>query len=202
MDVLLNPNVAYLLLAGGLTFAMLALLNPGTGLLEIIALFMLLLAGFGIYNLPINLWSLGILVIGAVMFVIAVFRSKGNWVFLIVSIAAIMVGSVFLFSGEPWWKPSVNPLLAAVVSLTTGIFFYVAARKVIEARSTTPTHDLNSIIGEVGEAKTAIQAEGSVQVGGELWSACSRERIPPGSLVRVVNREGFILEVQAVEQEA
>lgn len=197
MDVLLNPNVAYLLLAGGLTFAMLALLNPGTGLLEIFALFMLLLAGFGIYNLPINLWSLVLLLVGAAMFVIAVFRPSRNLVFLIVSIVAIMLGSVFLFSGDTWWSPSVDPLLAAGVSLTTGVFFYVAARKVMEARSVTPTHDLNSIIGEVGEAKTTIEAEGSVQVGGELWSAWSRERIPAGTVVRVVKREGFILEVEA-----
>ena len=202
MDFLLDPNVAYLLLAGGLTFAMLALLSPGTGLLEILALFTLLLAGFGIYNLPINLWSLVVMVSGAVMFVVAVFRAKGNWAFLIISIVAIMAGSVFLFSGEIWWKPSVNPLLAAIVSLATGTFFYFAARKVMEARSVIPTHDLNSIIGEVGEAKTVIQSEGSVQVAGELWSAWSRDRIPAGSLLRVVNREGFILEVEAVEPDA
>lgn len=142
------------------------------------------------------------MVSGAVMFVVAVFRAKGNWAFLIISIVAIMAGSVFLFSGEIWWKPSVNPLLAAIVSLATGTFFYFAARKVMEARSVIPTHDLNSIIGEVGEAKTVIQSEGSVQVAGELWSAWSRDRIPAGSLVRVVNREGFILEVEAVEPDA
>jgi membrane-bound ClpP family serine protease len=102
------------------------------------------------------------------MFVVAVFRAKGHWAFLIISIAAIMAGSVFLFSGETWWKPSVNPILAAVVSISSGAFFYFAARKVMEARATVPTHDLNSIIGEVGEAKTAIQAEGSVQVAGSL----------------------------------
>jgi len=202
MDFLVDPNVAYLLLAGGLTFAMLALLNPGTGLLEIVALFMLLLAGFGIYNLPINLWSLLILVAGSVMFVVAVFRSKGNWPILIISIAAIMAGSVFLFSGETWWKPSVDPLLAAIVSIASGSFFYFAARKVMEARATVPTHDLKSLIGEVGEAKTLIQSEGSVQVAGELWSAWSRERIPAGASVRVVDREGFILEVEAVEPDA
>ena len=35
MDFLQNPNVAYLLLAGGLVFAVLALAAPGTGVLEI-----------------------------------------------------------------------------------------------------------------------------------------------------------------------
>lgn len=200
MDILLNPNVAYLLLAGGLIFAMLALLNPGTGLLEIFALFLLLLAGFGIYNLPINWWSLLVLLAGAVMFILAVFRTKKNFLFLIISIVAIMTGSVFLFSGGSWWKPSVDPVLAAMVSVSSGAFFYLATRKILEARAVTPSHDLNSIIGEIGEAKTPIQVEGSVQVAGELWSAWSRNRIPAGSMVRVVSREGFILEVEAIEQ--
>jgi membrane-bound ClpP family serine protease len=35
MEFLQNPNVVYLLLAGGLIFAVLALVAPGTGVLEI-----------------------------------------------------------------------------------------------------------------------------------------------------------------------
>ncbi len=54
MEFLQNPNITYLLLAGGLIFAVLALVSPGTGVLEIGALFILGLAGWGIayYNLP------------------------------------------------------------------------------------------------------------------------------------------------------
>jgi membrane-bound ClpP family serine protease len=56
--------------------------------------------------------------------------------------------------------------------------------------------DISSLIGERGETKTPVQAEGSVQVVGELWSARSEKPIPAGSLVHVVGREGFVLVIE------
>src|SRR3972149_8430146 len=97
--ILLNPNVAYLLLVGGALLAILALLNPGTGLLEVAALILLVLAGWGIYSLPINLGAFGLLLLGVLPFLFA-FRRSGRMVYLGVSIAALVVGSIFLFQGE------------------------------------------------------------------------------------------------------
>jgi membrane-bound serine protease (ClpP class) len=61
-----------------------------------------------------------------------------------------------------------------------------------------PRMDLGKLIGETGEAKTDIHEEGSVQIGSELWSARSNVQIYEGSKVRVIKREGFILEVEPV----
>ena len=61
-----------------------------------------------------------------------------------------------------------------------------------------PSHDMDALIGMVGEARTKIHAEGSVYIGGELWSARSEKSIPAGSSVRVVRREGFSLVVEKV----
>jgi membrane-bound serine protease (ClpP class) len=99
MEILLNPNVAYLLLVSGLLMAVMAVLAPGTGLLEIGAFFALLLAGYGIYNLPINYWALGLVILGMVAFVLAVRRPR-RLAFLVVSILSLVVGSVFLFQGD------------------------------------------------------------------------------------------------------
>jgi len=57
------------------------------------------------------------------------------------------------------------------------------------------------MVGQVGEAKTRIHSEGSVQVSGELWSARSEKPIPTGSAVRVLAREGFILLVEKVKSD-
>ncbi|MBN2549882.1 MAG: hypothetical protein JXB15_12030 [Anaerolineales bacterium] len=198
MDFLLNPNIAYMLLAGGLVFAVLALLSPGTGVLEIGALFALLLAGWSVYNLPFNYWALALLVIGAVLFVSAIRRPK-QVILLLVSILALVVGSAFLFRGETWWTPAVHPALAAVVSLLSASFFWLATRKTLEATLAQPSHDLSILIGAIGEARTRIDEEGSVQVGAELWSARSDRPITKGTQVRVVAREGFVLVVEAEE---
>jgi membrane-bound serine protease (ClpP class) len=95
MDFLLNPNVAYLLLTAGLFFTILAMLSPGTGILEILGLIMLILAGYSIYNLPINWWALLVLLVGFVLFFLAIRRPK-NIAYLAASIAALVIGSAFL----------------------------------------------------------------------------------------------------------
>lgn len=197
-EILLNPNVAYLLLMAGFLIAVLAVLTPGTGLFEIGTLFAWLLAGWSIYNLQINLWALIVLVIGVFPFLLAVRKSK-QLAYLVVSIAALVIGSAFLFPSEDWWRPAVNPLLALVVSGLTGGFFWIVTRKVLEAEQVRPSHDLKALIGAIGEAKTDIHSEGSVQVGGELWTARSERLISEGSEVRVVEREGFILKVEPTQ---
>jgi membrane-bound ClpP family serine protease len=66
----------------------------------------------------------------------------------------------------------------------------------MQAAFTRPSHDLNALVGQVGEAKTKIGDEGSVQVAGELWTARSEKPIKPGTAVRVVRRDGFVLIVE------
>ena len=119
-------------------------------------------------------------------------------VYLGVSIAALVVGSVFLFQGEGL-KPVVNPFLALLVSVLAVGFIWLVVQKTLEADRVRPVHDLKALIDTIGEAKTDIHAEGSVQVSGELWSARSRQPIPVGSKVRVIAREGFILDVEKTE---
>ena len=193
-EILLNPNVAYLLLVAGFTFATLSLLAPGTGLLEIGALFALLLAGWGIYNLPVNFWALGVLLLGVFPFLLAVRRS-GRLTFLGISILALVVGSAFLFRGEGW-RPAVDPVLALLVSVLVTGFFWVVVQKTLEAERARPTHDLDALVGSLGEAKTEVHMEGTVQVAGELWTARSAEPIPDGARIRVIGREGLILDVK------
>ena len=194
--ILLNPNVAYLLLVGGAMLAILAVLSPGTGFLEAAAFILLILAGYAMYNLPINYWALGILLLGVIPFLFAL-RKSGNLIYLGISILALAIGSIFLFQGQGW-RPAVNPVLAIVVSTLSAGFLWLVGRKVIEVESIRPTHDLAALLGEIGEAKTEIYADGSVQVAGELWTARSQQPIPNGSKVRVTGRDGFTLEVEKV----
>jgi membrane-bound serine protease (ClpP class) len=197
-EFLLNPNVAYVALVSGFLLAILALLSPGTGLVEVGGLILMIIAGWGIYNLPVNLWALVILLLGVFPIILAVRRS-GNMIYLLVSIAALVIGSVFLFQGEGW-RPAVDPVLAVVTSGLVGGFFWVVVRSVVEAEYAPHAHDLQALVGRTGEAKTEIKDEGTVQVAGELWTAQSDRRIPEGTAVRVISRQGFILQVEPKEE--
>ncbi len=197
MDILVNPNVVYLLLAIGFFLAILALFSPGTGLLEAGAVIVLLGAGWGVFNnaSSINLWALIVLGIGVFPFLLALRRSRAV-IFLVIAIVAFEVGSVYLFVPHIWWKPQVNPILAGFTIVSTSLFLWFAGLKALEAERRPPTHDLRKLIGQVGEAKTAIHAEGAVQVAGEEWSAWSDDPIPAGVPVKVIRREGLVLKVE------
>jgi membrane-bound serine protease (ClpP class) len=195
MEILLNPNVAYLILMIGVVLAIMALFAPGTGVLEVGALFMLFLAGWVISQQAINLWALLLLVLGVIPFILAV-RKSHRLIYLVFAIIAFVLGSAYLFRGATWWQPGVNPILAVITSLIASGYLWIATTKVLESDRLRPRHDLGRIIGDVGEARTDIYTEGSVQIDSELWSARSSVLIPSGTRVRVVKREGFILEVE------
>jgi membrane-bound serine protease (ClpP class) len=194
MDFLLDPNVAYLFLLAGVLLGLMAIITPGTGLFEVGALFCLALAGYAVYNLSFNLWALIVLVLSIVPFVYAIQKAKREW-FLALSIFGLVVGSVFLFATDGW-RPAVNLPLALISSILYAGFIWIAVRKAMLAAHARPSHDLSTLVGQIGEAKTRIHTEGSVQVAGELWSARSEKSIPNGSPVKVVDREGFVLVVE------
>lgn len=200
MDFLLNPNIAYLILLTGILLGFLAIVTPGTGLLEVGALFCVVLAGYAIYNLSVNWWALLLLLISIGPFLYAVRKPKRE-LYLGVSILLLVIGSVFLFAVDGF-KPAVNPLVALLSSGLVSAFLWIVVRKSVQAASVRPAHDLEGLVGKVGEARTEIDDDGSVFVAGEMWSARSGSNgIPVGSHVRVVRREGFTLVVEIEKAE-
>ncbi len=196
MQILLDPNVAYVVLVLGFLLAFLAVLVPGTGLIEVFALFTLILAAYAIYNLQVNFLALGVLVLGVFPFLLALRRSR-QLIYLALSILALVIGSAFLFV-QNGWQPLVSPVLAVIVSPLVTIFLWITARKALDASLKPPSHHPDRLIGLVGAATTGIDGNGTVQMESELWSARSERFIPAGSEVRVVGREGLTLVVEKV----
>lgn len=194
MDFLLDPNIAYLFLLAGVLLAMLALVTPGTSVFEIGAFFAIALAGYAIYNLSFNWWALAILGLSIVPFVYAI-RKPRRELYLVLAMILLAIGSIFLFPRTEE-QQVVNPLVAAGGSVLVTGFLWIAVRKALEASHALPSHNLEGLIGQLGEAKTMVYEAGSVQVNGELWSARSKTTIPAGSVVRVVRRDGFVLVVE------
>lgn len=197
MEFLLEPNVAYLILLAGVMLGFMAIVSPGTGLFEVGAFFCLMLAGYAVYNLSFNWWALVLLVLSLIPFIYAIQKPKRE-LYLGLSIVLLTVGSVFLFPNSEGII-AVNPFVAITASVLVAGFLWIAVRKSIEASAVRPSHDLDALIGKIGEARTKVLDDGSVQVGGELWSARSETSIPAGSSIRVVRREGFVVTVEKVK---
>jgi membrane-bound serine protease (ClpP class) len=198
MEILLDPNIAYILLVLGSILLLMAIVTPGTHLMEGGAILLLALAGYAIYNLGFNVWALIVLILSLVPFIYSIQKPKRE-LFLALSLLGVIIGSVYLFPSSGW-LPAVNPLVALVVSVLSAGFLWLAVRKGMQAHHARPLQDLSTLIGKTGQAKTRVEEDGSVQVAGELWSARSEKPIPAGSRVRVVSREGFVLLVTPEEQ--
>jgi membrane-bound serine protease (ClpP class) len=197
MDFLINPDIAYVALVIGFALAVMAMTAPGTGLIELFAITILIFAGYEIVNQPFNLWALILLLVGVLPFIYAV-RKSGKWYYLLAAMLAFIIGSVFLFSSDVWWRPVVNPLLATIVSILVVGFFWLVVRKGMEALREQPSHnkDLTKL---TGIARTAIHNEGAVYIGGEEWSARSKKPIPAQAQVKVISKQGFVLEVEEIK---
>jgi membrane-bound serine protease (ClpP class) len=198
VDTALFPNLVYLVLLAGVWLVALSMVAPGTGMIELAAFLALLLAGLGAFQLDLNAWSLAVLVVGAVFFGLSVWR-RHEAVWLALSASALSIGSAFLFRA-PDGGPAVNPLLAIVASGLTLGYFWLAVRKWLAAARAKPSHDPSAVMGQTGEARTALEPTGSVYVGGELWTARADRPLPAGTAVRVIDRDGLMLTVEAVEQ--
>jgi membrane-bound ClpP family serine protease len=175
----------------------LALVTPGTGLFEVGAFFCILLAGYAVTILSFNWWALFLLVLSIVPFLYAIQKPKRE-LYLALSMLLLVVGSVFMFPSRERLF-AVNPAVAIAASGLVIAFLWIAVRKSVEAAGVRPLHDPDGLVGQVGEARTDVQEDGSVQVAGELWSARSEGLIPKGSPVRVVRRDGFVMIVEKAE---
>jgi membrane-bound serine protease (ClpP class) len=197
MEYLLNPNVAYVLIVASAMLALTAIMVPGTGLPEVGLVVCLALAGYSIYSLGINAWALLVVGLSAIPFIFALRLKTLRLPLLAFSILMLIGGSIFLFLDDKGW-PAVNPILAGIVSILCGGFIWIATERTLAAQQAKPIINPDTLLGKIGEARTEINAEGSVQVGAELWSARSEEPIAKGSTVRVTQRDGFILIVEKV----
>ena len=200
IELLLTPDVAYLFIVTGLMLTVMALLTPGTGFFELGAFFSLAVAGWQVYSLEtnINSWALVVALVGLVLFVLALRRTRFRMTLLGGAIAGLVLGSAYLFKGDGL-LPGVNPWLALTLSGLSAGFLWIVATKSLDVHLLLPTHDLSRLNGAVGVARTDIGSEGTVFVNMEDWSAQSDEPFEAGSRVRVVGREGLILQVEADE---
>lgn len=193
LDSPILPDILYVLFVLGLWTLALAIVTPGTGVLEVLAVAGLGAAVLGTAFVPINEWALIPLVLGVSFFAVSLLGRR-SWLWLLLAGASASLGSAFLFvtgSGTP----AVDPVLAVLTSALTVGFFWLAVGKAVAAQKEKPRVEPLDVVGRTGEARTPIDPSGSAYVAGELWTVRSDSPIAVGARVRVIDRNGLILTV-------
>jgi membrane-bound serine protease (ClpP class) len=194
LNLISDPNIAYVLLMLGMLGLFFELANPGVILPGIIGGISLILAFFAFQSLPINYAGLLLILFGIVL-LIAEIKVVSHGVLTIGGVIAILLGSIMLVDTPEMPLRVSWTVILPVVATTAGIFVFAVSAG-IRAQMRRPATGSEGLIGQVGVARTTLDPEGQVFVHGEIWRAVSESgTIAEGEPVRVVRVDSLTLRV-------
>jgi len=194
LDFLLDPNIAFLVLAIGALGLYVEFNHPGAVLPGVVGVIFILLALFALNLLPTRYAAFTLILAAFVLFALeAKFATHG--VLGIGGIALLTLGGLLLVDG-PIPQLRVKLLTALAVSVPLGVITVFLMTIALRARHAKVVTGQQGLIGAVGEARTDIDPEGKVWVLGELWNAHAPSRVGIGEQVVVRKVEGLELEVE------
>jgi len=165
---IMDPNIAFILLAIGALALYAEFNHPGAVLPGTVGVVFILLAAFALNLLPTRFAAL-----------------------------ALIVGAFVLFALEAKLASHGVLTVGGIVLLTLGALMLVM-RIAMKARRNKVVTGAQGIVGEVGVAQSALTPQGKVFVHGELWDAVSSVDVAAGRKVVVRGVEGLHLHVDPV----
>ena len=200
LNVITDPNVAYILMMLGMLGLFFELSNPGVVLPGVIGGISLILAFFAFQSLPINYAGVLLILFGIVL-LIAEIKIVSHGVLALGGIVSMALGSLMLFDAPElgfrvsWWA------IVPMVGLTSGLFLFVVAAGV-RALSGRQLLGPSGLVGTLGVVRERLAPEGHVLVHGELWRAVAEGGpLEPGAQVRVLAIDGLTLRVGKADAE-
>jgi membrane-bound serine protease (ClpP class) len=194
LNVITDPNVAYVLMMLGMLGLFFELSNPGVILPGVIGGISLILAFFAFQSLPINYAGLLLILFGIILLV-AEIKVVSHGILAMGGIVAMALGSLMLFDSPDvgfrisWW------VIAPTGGATAGLFLFVVGVG-MRALKRRPLLGAPGMIGQTAVARGPLAHAGQVAVHGELWNAIAEgDPVPDGAPVRVVGVEGLTLKV-------
>jgi len=196
LNVLANPNIAYILLILGFYGLLFEITHPGIGFPGIAGTICLILAFFSMQTLPTNYAGVALIILGILLFIAEV-RVPGFGLLTLGGLVCMILGSLILFE-SPYEMMRVSLNLILPLALATAAITIVLVRAVFISHRKRIISGKEGLIGEIGLAETNIfpGRRGKVFVHGEIWNAVSKENIEKGSKIKVVKIEGMTLEVE------
>jgi len=193
---LMDPNIAFLVLAIGGLALYVEFNHPGAIIPGVVGVIFILLAVFALNLLPTHYASLALIVLAFVLFALeAKFVSHG--ILTLGGIVCLTLGGLLLVDG-PVPEMRVHLLTALSVSIPFGLITAFLMSIAWRARRNKVATGSQGLIGELGVACTDLIPSGKVFVHGEIWNAHSVKPLRSGAAIRVVAVRQLVLEVEGV----
>jgi membrane-bound serine protease (ClpP class) len=197
LDIISDPNIAYILMMLGVYGLLFELYNPGSILPGVVGGISLILAFYSFHTLPVSYAGLA-LILFAILLFIAEIKVTSHGLLAVGGVISLLLGSMMLIRSESaleFVEISWTVILTTV-AVTLVFFMFIIGFGLRALRSKTPTGK-EGLIGEIGETLTRLDPEGRVAVHGEIWNAVSLSGIiSKGAKVRIVSLENLTLRVE------
>ena len=190
---IMDPNVAFILLAIGALALYAEFNHPGAVVPGTVGVVFILLAIFALNLLPTRFAAVVLILASFALFALeAKFATHG--VLAIGGIVTMTLGGLLLVDA-PIPEMRVHLLTALGISVPLGIITVFLMGVALKARHNKVVTGVQGLIGEVGVAQTALSPAGKVFVHGELWDAISSSPLAAGQPVIVRKVDGLQLQV-------
>jgi membrane-bound serine protease (ClpP class) len=202
LDLLSDPNVAYIFFLLGIYGLFFELYNPGAVLPGVVGVISIIIALYSLHTLPVNYAGLALMIFGIILFILEI-KIVSHGVLALGGIVSLTLGSIMLINASSALEMvSISWKVIAAAVITTSAFFLFAIGMGIRAQQRKPVTGSEGLVGLEGIATTALNPDGSVLVRGEYWNASAQGgTIAKDSRIVVTRVNGLRLIVAAaVEQ--
>lgn len=197
LNILSDPNVAYILFMLGLYGLIFELYNPGAIFPGIIGGICMILSLYTMHTLPVNYTGLALIVFGIILFLLEI-KIVSHGLLTIGGIVSLLLGSMILIRTDATW--AMASLSWSVIITAVGVsalFFLFVVGMGLKAQQAKPVMGLEAMIGETGVALSELNPGGTVRMHGEIWKAIAATGlIPEGKKVIVTGFLNFTLQVE------
>jgi membrane-bound serine protease (ClpP class) len=199
LNLLSDPNIAYILLMLGFYGIMFELYNPGAILPGIVGVISLILAFYSMHTLPVNYAGLALIIFAIILFILEL-KLATHGVLAIGGVVSLLLGSFMLIqsnSSLEFVRISRSVIISTVI--VTTLFFLFIIGLGLKAQRAKPVTGIEGLAGESGETMEELDPMGFVRVHGEMWKAESLSgKIEKGRRIRIVGIENLKLFVEPI----
>ncbi|MDT8324854.1 MAG: NfeD family protein, partial [Bacteroidota bacterium] len=197
LDILSDPNIAYILLMLGIYGLFFELYNPGAIFPGVVGGICLILAFYSMNTLPVNYAGLALILFGVILFILEI-KVVSHGLLSVGGVVALFFGSLMLIESPPGVEfMEVSLSVIITVTVCSAAFFLFIVGKGIAVMRRRATTGVEGMIGERGAVRDPIDPVGSVSVHGEIWRARSESGpIASGATVRVIALDNLTLVVR------
>ena len=199
LSAIAHPQIAYLLLTLGMLGLTVELWNPGAVLPGVVGGLCLLLAFFALQILPVNTIGLLLIVFGLALLLLEL-KVPSFGILGIGGTVSLLVGSIMMTRDTPDIAVPLGIIIPVVLGMAAIVLFL--GRLALKAQGRPPTTGAEGLIGQEGRSRAPLtpDAPGHIDLHGEIWRALSREPLPAGERVRVVEVNGLTLLVEPADE--